>query len=67
MPNALPAAPCTHLRHKGMYVLTTDRDDQAHDAYDATVYWCTLTQKPLGPDERPVHADACTEGRSCCR
>ena len=49
---------CEHLRHKGMYVLSVpDPAELAfYDAYDATAYWCTKTQKPLGPDGRPVHA-----------
>lgn len=59
---------CGHLRHKGMYVLSVpDPAETAfYDAYDATAYWCTKTQKPLGPDGRRAHASACTGGRSCC-
>jgi hypothetical protein len=61
-------APCAHLRHKGMYVLTVvDPDDTSfYDKYDATSYWCTRTQKPYGPDNEPAHADACRAGRTCC-
>jgi hypothetical protein len=61
--------PCSRLRHKGMYVMSaTDReDDGCYDAYDATAYWCTETQKPLGPDGKPVHADSCKSGRECCQ
>ena len=60
---------CANLRHKGMYVLRDAGEDAAacYDAYDATVYWCTRTQKALGPDGKPVHQDACTHGRECCR
>jgi hypothetical protein len=60
--------PCTHLRHKGMYVLSTPEEDGAasYDKYDATVFWCSRTQKTLGPDGRPAHADACRHGRDCC-
>lgn len=59
---------CEHLRHKGMYVLTVvDPDEHRfYDPYDATAYWCIKTQKALGPDGRPAHADACQGGRSCC-
>ncbi len=57
---------CRHLRHKGMYVLSVPEPTEFHDAYDATVYWCTRTQKPLGPDGRPARADACRDGRDCC-
>jgi hypothetical protein len=59
---------CTHLRHKGMYVFSTP-DPEAfafHPDYDATVFWCTQTMKPIGPDEQPVHADCCIAGRACC-
>lgn len=62
---------CSHLRHKGMYVMSTaDPDEAAHcgGAYDATAFWCTATQKGLGPDGQPVHSDTCRRGssRSCC-
>jgi hypothetical protein len=61
-------AACSHLRHKGMYVLSVaDPDDTSYyDRYDATAYWCTRTQKPYGPDGKPAHADACRHGRECC-
>lgn len=60
--------PCAHLRHKGMYVLSTPEEDGAatYDNYDATVFWCSRTQKSLGPDGRPAHADQCRHGRECC-
>ena len=59
---------CTYLRHKGMYVMSVPDPDEHrfYDAYDGTVYWCALTQKSLGPDNQPVHADACQQGRGCC-
>ena len=61
--------PCSNLRHKGMYVLRdADTDaDACYDAYDATVYWCTQTQKALGPDGKLVSQHACTHGRACCK
>jgi len=60
---------CANLRHKGMYVLRDPADDEnaCYDAYDATVYWCTRTQKALGPDGKPVSHSACIHGRECCR
>ena len=60
---------CAHLRHKGMYVTTVGDPEEAtfYDRYDATAYWCTHTQKDIGPDGMPVHTDACVEGRECCR
>jgi hypothetical protein len=52
-----------------MYVLRdgTDDADACYDAYDATVYWCTRTQKALGPDGKLVSQTACTHGRECCK
>jgi hypothetical protein len=59
--------PCSHLRHKGMYVTSADpAEDACYDAYDATAYWCTRTQKPYGPDGKPAHAATCAHGRECC-
>lgn len=56
---------CSHLRHKGMYV-----GAEYHAEYDdggaATAYWCTCTQKALGPDGGSVSADTCKPGRECC-
>jgi hypothetical protein len=59
---------CMHLRHKGMYVLAEpdEHESSYYDRYDATAFWCTCTQKPYGPDGKPVHADTCREGRECC-
>jgi hypothetical protein len=59
---------CPSLRHKGMYVMAEPDPKEAKffDAYDATAYWCVHTQRAIGPDGRPVHADSCRQGRSCC-
>jgi hypothetical protein len=61
--------PCSRLRHKSMYVMTTPDCEAGacYDSYNATAYWCTETQKPLGPDGRPVHEDTCRHGRECCK
>jgi hypothetical protein len=61
-------AHCSHLRHKGMYVMTTPDPGEAacHDPFDASAYWCTRTQKALGPDGRPARPDDCGDARSCC-
>ena len=39
-----------------------------YDRYDATAYWCTCTQKGLGPDGLSVHPSTCKHGgdRGCC-
>jgi hypothetical protein len=63
-------AHCSHLRHKGMYVLTTP--DPGADAFGArpgaTAFWCTCTMKGLGPDGEPVSVDRCalSASRGCC-
>jgi hypothetical protein len=63
-------AHCSHLRHKGMYVLSTPDPGELEHAgrYDATAYWCLCTMKAIGPDGQPAHADRCRagNGRSCC-
>jgi hypothetical protein len=66
--HALNTSHCLHLRHKGMYVTSAPDPDEwsFYDRYDATAYWCTCTQKPLGPDGAPVGPDRCQPGRSCC-
>ena len=60
---------CLHLRHKGMYVTSAPDPDETtfYDAYDATAFWCTKTQRATGPDDQPVHADVCKDGRDCCQ
>ena len=59
---------CDYLRHKGMYVLSVvdPAEFKFYDRYDATAYWCTKTQKPLGPDGKSAHKEACVDGRGCC-
>jgi hypothetical protein len=51
-----------------MYVMAVADPDEFrfYDRYDATAYWCTCTQKGLGPDGAPVNADSCRAGRGCC-
>jgi hypothetical protein len=53
-----------------MYVMTVPDPDEFkfYDPYDATHYWCTCTQKALGPDGQPVHPSTCHHAgaRSCC-
>jgi hypothetical protein len=60
------ATHCQHLRHKGMYVLSVPEPSEFYDSYDATAYWCTKTQKPIGPDGGAAHATACQGERECC-
>ena len=62
------AGQCCNLRHKAMYVMAEPDPNESKyfDAYDATSYWCTKTVGRVGPDGRPVHAEDCKAGRSCC-
>jgi hypothetical protein len=59
---------CSHLRHKGMYVLpdTADLDPIYRDPIEATAYWCVCTQKAFGPDGLPAGPAHCRHGRACC-
>jgi hypothetical protein len=57
---------CRHLRHKMMYV------DERHsrvglvdDSSDTRVFFCVLSQDPLGQDGEPVSPDHCTPARGC--
>jgi hypothetical protein len=65
-----PDVHCAHLRHKGMYVLSTpDPGEEKHAGkWDATAYWCTQTQKAMGPDGNAANASCCVSGngRGCC-
>ncbi|MBI2930292.1 MAG: hypothetical protein HYY16_01460 [Planctomycetes bacterium] len=60
------ALPCGHLRCKGMLV-TGDRGlDPNMAPFDATIWWCRVTQKSLGPDDGPVSLEDCRRERRCC-
>ncbi len=56
---------CRNIRTKGMYVTGEMLNDPNAMPYDATVWWCVLTQKPVGPDDGPCHRDDCRFGRKC--
>lgn len=56
---------CRNIRCKGMYVTGEMFADPNMLPYDATVWWCTLTQKPVGPDFQPCSAAECLAGRKC--
>lgn len=40
VPAAGAAVPCRHLRSKGMYVYTDGSNENRHEDYDNTIYWC---------------------------
>ena len=60
------AAPCRHLRNKGMYVYTDGLGGETHADYDNTIYWCLKTMKGFGPDDDFVGGEECrNSSRSC--
>jgi len=60
---------CAKLRTKQMYInaAVDPSDTTLYDPYEASAYWCVLTQTALGPDRQPVRPDSCCEGRDCCK
>jgi hypothetical protein len=48
-----------------MYVMA-EYHEEYDDGGDATAYWCTCTQKPIGPDGGFASAETCKPGRECC-
>ena len=68
---------CRQIRSKGMIVnidespenKSTQKNYLAVDtnamAYDGTTWWCTVTSKTIGPDDRPCDGDRCQAGRTC--
>jgi hypothetical protein len=70
-PDLLPtidsqAAPCRHLRNKGMYVYTDGVDDDTAEDFDSTVYWCLQTMKNFGPDDEMVGGRECRDPSRPC-
>ncbi|HTI39945.1 MAG TPA: hypothetical protein VL484_20450 [Vicinamibacterales bacterium] len=59
---------CMKLRTKAMYIRSAVDPLEAtlYDPYEASAYWCVLTQTALGPDRQPVRPDVCCQGRDCC-
>jgi hypothetical protein len=59
---------CLKLRTKGMYVQSIVDPDEAtfYDPYEASAYWCVVTQTSFGPDGRPVGPETCKHSRGCC-
>ena len=57
---------CRHLRHKMMYVDERhSRIGMVDDSSDTRVFFCVLSQDPLGPDGEPVSPSDCTLSRDC--
>ena len=57
---------CMHMRHKLMYVDERHTQRGMVDVYsDTRIFWCAKTHESLGPDQRPVAPDECSNGRAC--
>lgn len=54
---------CRSVRSKKLFY---QQDEDASDARNAGPFWCSRTQRPVGPDGQFVAFDACRPGRSCC-
>ena len=61
----MPSPFCALLRTKTAYYRTPDGDRifKLDDA--AACYTCLMTQRPVGPDGRPVDANSCGTDRGC--
>ena len=68
---------CRHIRSKGMLVNIGERPendssqrqllavDRNTMPWDGTTWWCNVTSKTVGPDDRPCLHDRCVAGRGC--
>jgi hypothetical protein len=60
------AAPCRHLRNKGMYIYNDGRGHDPHSGYDSSIYWCLKTLKNAGPDDEIVGGSDCRDTQRTC-
>jgi hypothetical protein len=67
-PKIVVGVHCLKLRTKGMYIqsIVDPAEKTFYDAYEASAYWCAMTQTGFGPDREPVRPDVCLAGRRCC-
>lgn len=68
---------CRHIRSKGMLVNIGEKpeNDSAQKGYlavdphalawDSTIWWCSESGKPVGPDDMPCEKERCVHGRGC--
>ena len=61
----MPSRFCALLRTKTAYYRTPDGDRIFKPDDSAACYTCLKTQRPVGPDGRPVDADSCGADRGC--
>jgi len=59
---------CKHLRSKKMYV-PAEADQLQSGSPEAREHfghcWCNRTMAEVGPDDRQVGAESCSQARSC--
>jgi hypothetical protein len=56
---------CRSVRSKKLFYQMDGED--ASDARNAGPFWCSRTQRPVGPDGNFVALDSCRPGRPCCQ
>lgn len=54
---------CKSLRSKKLFYQT---EEDASEVTHAGPFWCSRTQKLLGPDGKIVGHEECRPGRGCC-
>ena len=57
---------CRHLRTKRYYYGSIEQVLEVAELSSTAQFWCLRTMRVIGPDEGPVTAAACRDGRSCC-
>jgi len=57
---------CRHLRTKRYYYGSPGETLETAELSTTAQCWCLRTMRVVGPDERPVTAQACRPGRDCC-
>ena len=56
---------CALLRTKTAYYRNPDGERMFDPDSSTACYTCLKTQRPVGPDGRPVDAHSCGAGRGC--
>ena len=61
----IPAAACTHLRSKNMYVTGQTNPADDYETHGDGYCWCNKTAGQYGPDDQFVERTTCQSGRNC--
>ncbi len=56
---------CRYLRTKTAYFRNADGERMFEPESSTACYTCLKTQRPMGPDGKPVDPDACSRERGC--